>query len=91
MQANVGLCGRHLCRHICSRVCYCPLGQELSSHRLHLQQLRRQLRRQVLRAMVDRIEANIRMNAGSFQAFQLQLTWEARRRQHEQLERIPQT
>lgn len=90
MPASVGLCGRQVCRHICSRVCHCPLGLELSYHRLRVRRAQRELRRQILRAVVDQLERNIQKAAGPFEAFQRQLFLEAHRRKNEQLERIPQ-
>jgi hypothetical protein len=80
MQASVGLCGRNTCKHICSRVCYCPLGTELSFHRLGLQRERRQLRREQLRAVVGQLETNIRRAAGPFEEFSRRLAWERQRK-----------
>jgi len=88
MQASVGLCGKHACVHICSRVCYCPLGLELSYQRLRAQRVRRELRREILRAMVDQLEINVRKAAGPFEEFSRKLALESQRRKHEQLERI---
>ena len=89
MQPKVGLCGQQVCRHICSRVCHCPLGQELSYHRLRVQRARRELRRQILRAVVDQLERNIRKAAGPFEAFQLRLISESQRRKNAQPATIP--
>jgi hypothetical protein len=36
-----GLCGRLVCRRICSRVCHCPAGTRLSQQRLAEQARRR--------------------------------------------------
>jgi len=84
MQANVGLCGNAVCLHICSRVCYCPVGTELSYRRLRA----RRIRRDTIRVAVGQLDENIRRNAGSFEAFQLQLLWQCQRRKNEQLQRI---
>lgn len=91
MQVSVGLCGKHTCVHICSRVCYCPLGQELSYRRLRAQRARRELRREILRAAVDQLEINIRRAAGPFEEFSRRLALERQRKgmENEQLERIP--
>ena len=80
MPASVGLCGRQVCRHICSRVCHCPLGQELSYHRLRVQRARRELRRQILRAVVDQLEVNIQKAAGPFEEFSRKLALERQRK-----------
>ena len=81
---KVGLCGRSVCHHICSRVQYCPLGLELSYRRLRAQRVRRELRR----AAVDQLESNIRKAAGSFEEFSRKLVLESQRRKSEQLETI---
>ena len=88
MQSKVGLCGKDTCVHICSRVCYCPLGLEQSYRRLRAQRARRELRREILRAAVDQIEVNIRKAAGSFEEFSRKLVLESQRRKSEQLETI---
>ena len=85
MQAKVGLCGKDICVHICSRVCYCPLGQELSYRRLRVQRARRKLRREILRAAVGQLESNIRKAAGSFEEFSRKLVLERQRKGKEVL------
>jgi hypothetical protein len=75
MQSKVGLCGKEVCVHICSRVCYCPVGLELSYRRLRAQRAQRE-QREILRAEVDQLEANVLRAAGPFKKFQLQLAWE---------------
>jgi hypothetical protein len=79
MKARVGLCGKEVCVHICSRVCYCQLGTELSYRRLRAQRVRRD-QRENLRAMVDQLEANVLRAAGPFRKFQLQLAQEGQRK-----------
>jgi hypothetical protein len=90
MQVKVGLCGKEVCTHICSRVCYCPLGLELSYHRLSVQRARRELRREILRAAGDQLEINIRKAAGPFEKFSRRLALERQRKgkENEQLERV---
>jgi len=80
MQSKVGLCGKDVCAHICSRVCYCPVGLELSYRRLRAQRVQRQLQRERLQAMVDQLEANVLRAAGPFKKFQLQLAWEGQQK-----------
>jgi hypothetical protein len=75
MQASVGLCGKGICVHICSRVQYCQLGLELSYRRLRAQRVRRE-QREILRAAVDQLEVNIRKAAGSFEEFSCKLARE---------------
>jgi hypothetical protein len=87
MQSKVGLCGQTVCHHICTRVCYCPVGLELSYRRLRAQRAQRD-HREILRAAVDQLEINIRKAAGPFEAFQLRLVRESQRRVSEQLQRI---
>jgi len=86
-KSKVGLCGQTVCHHICSRVCYCPVGLELSYRRLRVQRVRRD-QRELLRAAVDQLEANIRKAAGPFEEFSRQLALEGQRRKDEQLERV---
>lgn len=85
MQSRVGLCGKDSCVHICSRVCYCPLGLELSYRRLRAQRVRRELRREILRAAVGQLESNIRKAAGSFEEFSRKLALERQRKGKEVL------
>lgn len=85
MQARVGLCGKEVCTHICSRVCYCPLGLEQSYRRLRAQRVRRELRREILRAAVDQLEINIRKAAGPFEEFSRKLALERQRKGKEVL------
>jgi len=85
MPAKVGLCGKEVCEHICSRVCYCPLGQELSYRRLRVQRARRELRREILRAAVGQLEINIRKAAGPFEEFSRKLVLERQRKGKEVL------
>lgn len=80
MQPKVGLCGKEVCGHICSRVCYCPLGLELSYRRLRVQRARRELRREILRAAVGQLESNIRKAAGSFEEFSRKLALERQKK-----------
>jgi hypothetical protein len=75
MPAKVGLCGKEACAHICSRVCYCPVGLELSYRRLRARRVQRD-QRAALRAVADQLEANVLRAAGPFKKFQLQLAWE---------------
>jgi multidrug resistance efflux pump len=82
-QSKVGLCGKEVCVHICTRVCYCPVGLELSYRRLRAQQARREQRRENLRAMVDQLEANIRKAAGSFEEFSQKLARERQQKGRE--------
>ena len=81
MPPRVGLCGKEVCVHICSRVCYCPVGLELSYRRLRA----RRIRRDVLRVAVGQLEENIRRNAGSFAAFSQKLAWERQQKGKEVL------
>jgi len=46
MPSKVGLCGQPVCQHICSRVCYCPVGLELSYRRLRAQRAQRERRQE---------------------------------------------
>jgi hypothetical protein len=78
-QSKVGLCGQTVCHHICSRVCYCPVGLELSYRRLRAQRGRRD-QRELLRAAVDQLEVNIRKAAGSFEEFSQKLARERQRK-----------
>ena len=75
MQVRVGLCGQPLCLHICSRVCYCSLGLELSYRRLRGQRVRREQRAN-LRVVVGQLERNIQKAAGSFEEFSRKLARE---------------
>ena len=85
MQSKVGLCGKEVCHHVCSRVCYCPLGLELSYRRLRVQRARREQRQEVLRVVVGQLESNIRKAAGSFEKFSRQLALERQRKGKEVL------
>lgn len=71
-QFKFGLCGNAVCVHICSRVCYCPVGTELSYRRLRA----RRIRRDTIRVAVGQLEENILRNAGSFEEFSQKLAWE---------------
>ena len=84
MQSEVGLCGKEVCVHICSRVCYCPLGRGLSYQRLRAQRVRRD-RRELVRAAVDQLEINIRKAAGPFEEFSRRLALERQRKGKEVL------
>jgi len=75
-QSRVGLCGKAVCVRICSRVCYCPVGLELSYRRLRAQRIRREQRQARLQAVVEQLEANVLRAAGPFKKFQLHLAWE---------------
>lgn len=83
-QSRVGLCGKEVCVHICSRVCYCSLGLELSCRRLRAQRVRRE-QRESLRATVDQLEANIRKAAGPFEQFSQKLARERQQKGKEVL------
>lgn len=85
MQVKAGLCGQTGCHHVCSRVCYCSLGLELSYRRLRAQRAQRELRREILRAAVDQLEVNIRRAAGSFEEFSRKLALERQRKGKEVL------
>jgi hypothetical protein len=87
MPVKVGLCGKDICVHICSRVQYCPLGLELSYRRLRAQRVRRD-RREILRAAVDQLESNIRQAAGSFEEFSQKLARERQQKGKEVLSGI---
>jgi hypothetical protein len=78
-QSRVGLCGKDICVHICTRVQYCPVGLELSYRRLRAQRARRD-HRELLRAAVDQLEANIQKAAGPFEKFHRQLAQERQRK-----------
>jgi len=77
MPAKVGLCRKDICVHICSRVCYCPLGLELSYRRLGAQ---REQRRERLRVVVGQLERNVRRAADSFEEFSRKLALERQRK-----------
>jgi hypothetical protein len=83
-QSKVGLCGKEVCVHICSRVQYCPLGLDLSYCRLRAQRVQRD-RRELLRAAVDQLEVNIRKAAGPFEEFSRKLALERQRKGEEVL------
>jgi len=85
MSVLASLCGRSICHRLCVRSCHCELGQARAAWLLQLQRQRRELRREHLRAAVDRLERNIRINAGSFEAFQLRLLRERQKKSQEVL------
>lgn len=79
MPPRVGLCGKEVCVHICSRVCYCPVGLELSYRRLRAQRARRD-QRELLRAAVNQLEVNIQKAAGPFEEFSRRIALERQRK-----------
>lgn len=83
------LCGLSVCRRLCLRSCHCEVGRARAAWLLGLQRQRRLSRQQDQRsrwlAVGLAIEDNIRTHAGSFEAFQLRLAAERRRKAQEVL------
>ncbi len=84
---TLSLCGREVCRRLCLRSCHCELGRARAAWLLQLRRQRciqkQQDQQARWRAVGHAIEANVIRNAGSFEAFQLQLLHERQKKAKE--------